>query len=453
MDLAIIIPCYNEAGNVPKIRDEFFPVVAKLAQTQSVEVIFVDDGSSDGTYRALLEAFGHADYLPGVTIKFEQHPVNRGLGAALRTGFMASQGEIIVTTDCDGTYRFSEIPGLLSHLTPEVDIVTASPYHPQGGVAGVPAYRLILSQGSSAIYRILSNRHIHTYTALFRAYRRQIIQVVPFESNGFLAGTELMVNAIRMGFRVAEYPTTLHSRVIGQSKARLAKTIKAHLKFQQDILVPWHPYGTVIKGSGEAAYLYTNGQKQLFPSAEIFLSHGYCWEQMVQVLDEYLYSLTDGPLITFRDGSLVKGSGDTVFVIEHGKKREIYSAAIFEGLGYRWNNIRKIPDSTLQRIELGPTVCSTDRHPDGTLVKGKEDPIYLLRAGQKCHLSSPQVFLSWGYKWNQVITISESELAGYPLGPAVVAQEKFCDDVKPYVVSAGLETNKLLPRLLPVRLP
>jgi dolichol-phosphate mannosyltransferase len=237
VDLSIVVPCFNEADNVSKIRQEFFPIVAELARTHSVEVVFVDDGSSDGTGQALVDAFGADNYLPSLVIRFECHQVNRGLGAAIRTGFAAAKGEIIITTDSDGTYKFSEIPSLLACLTPEVDMVTASPYHPQGGIVGVPAYRLILSQGSSLMYRVLVNWRIHTYTALFRAYRRRIIERVPFEADGFLAGTEILVNGMLMGYRVAEYPAVLHSRVFGASKAKLIQTIKAHLQYQAQVLL------------------------------------------------------------------------------------------------------------------------------------------------------------------------------------------------------------------------
>jgi dolichol-phosphate mannosyltransferase len=236
MDLSIIIPCYNEVDNVPKIRTEFFPVAAELAKTHSLEVIFVDDGSTDGTWQALMDTFGNGNE-PQIPIEFERHEVNRGLGAAIRTGLAAARGEMLVTTDSDGTYEFAEIPALLSHLTPDVDVVTASPYHPAGGVEGVPACRLILSQGSSTIYRLLVDWRVHTYTCLFRAYRRTMVEHVSFESNGFLAGTELLVKGMLMGYRVAEYPAVLHSRVFGTSKAKLVRTILAHLSFQARVLL------------------------------------------------------------------------------------------------------------------------------------------------------------------------------------------------------------------------
>lgn len=236
MDLTIIVPCYNEADNIQKLENEFLPVVAQLAQTRTVEVIFVDDGSRDGTWEALTHAFANRA-LPNVTIRFEKHAVNRGLGAALRTGFAAARGEIIVTTDSDGTYKFETIPDLLACLQPDVDIVTASPYHPAGGVEGVPAWRLVFSRGSSLIYRLIVNWHVNTYTCLFRAYRRHVIERVPFQADGFLAGTELMVNAMLMGYRVAEYPAVLYSRMHGVSKAKITRTILAHLRYQGDVIL------------------------------------------------------------------------------------------------------------------------------------------------------------------------------------------------------------------------
>jgi dolichol-phosphate mannosyltransferase len=117
-----------------------------------------------------------------------------------------------------------------------VGVVTASPYHPDGKVANVPRHRLILSKGSSALYRVLVDWRVHCYTALFRAYRRDVLETARFSSDGFLAGTEILVNAMLAGHKVVEYPTTLHSRVIGVSKAKLMRTIKAHLRFQGRLL-------------------------------------------------------------------------------------------------------------------------------------------------------------------------------------------------------------------------
>lgn len=232
MDLSLIIPCYNEAESVPQLVTRLFPTVDALRRDRSVEIVFVDDGSIDATNARLREITrGRRD------MRIVRHPVNRGLGAALRTGFAHARGEIIITTDSDGTYRFEEIPALLVRLTPGVDIVTVSPYHKQGGIENVPPFRMFLSRVSSRIYQILVDRNIATYTALFRAYRREVIRRVPFTSDGFLAGTELLVNAMLMGYRVVEYPSILHARQAGVSKAKIIRTIRSHLRFQWSILL------------------------------------------------------------------------------------------------------------------------------------------------------------------------------------------------------------------------
>ena len=215
------------------MKTELRPVLADLAQTYSIEIVFVDDGSRDGTLEILQKGF-REDPWEEVEIIYRKHEVNRGLGAALKTGFAAATGDLIVTTDSDGTYKFSTIPDLLEYIK-GVDIVTASPYHPEGGVVGVPGYRLLLSRGSSMIYRLLVDWRIHTYTCLFRAYRREVIDCVRFQSDGFLAGTELMVLGMLKGYKVREFPAVLYRRAFGVSKAKLLKTILAHLKFQAQV--------------------------------------------------------------------------------------------------------------------------------------------------------------------------------------------------------------------------
>ena len=243
MKLSVVVPCFNEEDNIDKLRSEFFPIIEKLlgsnvdgGQIDALEVVFVDDGSRDTTYDALKESFGSYSH-PSITMKIEKHTVNRGLGAAMRTGFGAATGEIIVTTDSDGTYHFSTIPSLLEHLRGGVAIVTASPYHPKGEVVGVPGYRIFLSRGSSLLYRILMNWKVHTYTALYRVYRREVIDQIPFAADDFLGGTELLVKAMLKGYQVDEFPAALHSRMFGVSKAKLIKTIKSHLTFQARLVL------------------------------------------------------------------------------------------------------------------------------------------------------------------------------------------------------------------------
>lgn len=232
MKISLIIPAYNEADGVMQTRDSLVPVVNRLKERYTVELVFVDDGSTDDTQALLRDAFSA---IPETRII--PHEVNRNLGAALRTGFQHATGDIVITTDFDGTYPFERIPALLDRFEADgADILTASPYHPQGHVEGVPAYRLLFSFGASLLYRLLVKWDIHTWTALFRAYRREVVDTVTFESDDFLAGTELLVNAIRCGYRVSEFPTTLHQRSFGQSSIKIARVTRAHVRFQFHIL-------------------------------------------------------------------------------------------------------------------------------------------------------------------------------------------------------------------------
>jgi dolichol-phosphate mannosyltransferase len=230
-DFSIVIPCYNEAEGLPAMHNRLIQALDMLRERGRTQLVLVNDGSRDGTGDLLEQTFGA---WPDTVIV--HHPTNRGLGAALRTGFANATGEIIVTCDSDGTYPFSEIPALLDRLTPDVDLVTASPYHAGGGIENVPAYRVFISKSASLCYRILVDARIHTYTALFRACRRHVIEHITTHADGFLMVTEWLVEALLSGYRVAEYPTTLRVRQYGQSKARVWQITKTHIRYMSSIL-------------------------------------------------------------------------------------------------------------------------------------------------------------------------------------------------------------------------
>jgi dolichol-phosphate mannosyltransferase len=233
--LSLVIPCCNEEAGLPILEASLRPLIAQLARYGQTEIILIDDGSTDGTWAALQ---GLATRVPEV--RLVRHSMNYGIGAALRTGFAHARGEMIVTTDADGTYPFADIPRLLALLAPETDIVTASPYHPDGGVDGVAPWRLILSQGASWCYRLALGKRgktIHTYTSLFRAYRRNAVPYIMPEHEGFLAVAEILVRGVLAGYTIAEYPTVLRARRYGQSKARVMRITAAHLQFLTNLLL------------------------------------------------------------------------------------------------------------------------------------------------------------------------------------------------------------------------
>ena len=207
MYLSLVIPCFNEADNIAQLHQQLSAIQPELERRGGFELVLVDDGSSDDTFARLSSAFESWS-----NVQIVQHERNRGLGVALRTGFAQARGAVIVTTDSDGTYPFTSIPAMLDLLRPGIDIVTASPYHPSGGVDGVPAYRLLFSKGASAMYRVLLDPRLHTYTAMYRAYRREVIERIPTSADGFLMVTELLVGALLAGYHAAEFPD--HARSI-----------------------------------------------------------------------------------------------------------------------------------------------------------------------------------------------------------------------------------------------
>ncbi len=222
MTLSIVVPCYNERDGIPQLLDALRETRRLLAPAYECEWIFVDDGSNDGTAEALEAAC--ADEL---CVQFLRHGRNRGLGAALRTGFAAARGELIATMDSDCTYDPRTLGPMLARLS-DGDVVLASPYHPEGRVEHVPGYRLFLSRNLSRLYNQVVGAQLYTYTSLFRVYRREAVQDLPFASDGFVAMAEIVVEALRRGCRVVEHPARLTVRRSGSSKAVILRLIRDH---------------------------------------------------------------------------------------------------------------------------------------------------------------------------------------------------------------------------------
>ena len=224
--LSIIIPCFNEEPCLANLFDKLAPILSEMGKSYDVEVIFIDDGSTDRTLRIL-----EAEVKKDPRLHVVKHDRNKGIGAAVRTGFSSARGDILVAADSDCTYPLKEIPRMLRFLDDGFDIVTASPYHPDGSVMGVPAYRLFLSKGVTMLYNLVLRTHIYTYTSMFRAYRRKVIEEVTFKSDSFIAMVEILARAVSKGFTVKEMPTTLYSRIYGVSKMKTLKVIWGHMKF------------------------------------------------------------------------------------------------------------------------------------------------------------------------------------------------------------------------------
>jgi len=225
MRTSLVIPCYNEQESIRQLCERLEALVQDIGSTDSIEVIFVDDGSTDRTLENLAS---HATNLP---YRIVRHERNRGLGAALRTGIRASDGEEIVTLDSDCTYDPGETPRLLEALRAGASVVTGSPYHPEGHVEGVAVWRLVLSRSLSHLYSLVLPVRLNTYTSMFRAYRRSALPDLDALDDGFLAVTQLLVEPILRGLTVVEVPTTLHVRRYGQSKMSVMRVGLSHLRY------------------------------------------------------------------------------------------------------------------------------------------------------------------------------------------------------------------------------
>src|SRR3989338_49624 len=224
--LSIVIPCYNEAEGIDSLHSRLIPVLSLLKKDYDLELIFIDDGSTDNTNKLLCYYFGKLSY-----VKIIKHEKNMNLGAAFKTGFSAANGGLIVTLDSDCTYDPEEIPKLLKIMKEnDYDVVTGSPYHPLGKVENVPRYRIFLSKSVSLLYKIATGRNINTFTSMFRAYKKEVVKNVNFKSNDFLSPAEILIIAMNKGYKVGEMPSVLHVRKFGHSKFnKLFRIIRKHL--------------------------------------------------------------------------------------------------------------------------------------------------------------------------------------------------------------------------------
>ncbi|MCR9246262.1 MAG: glycosyltransferase family 2 protein [bacterium] len=235
--LAVIVPLKDEAQGLSALTKALVALRQDLADVADVEFVLVDDGSSDATWAGLGEfcepvAGGGSDADDGrkpwaTRVRHEQ---NRGLSAAIRTGIGATDAAICASIDGDLSYDPQELRPMLARFVDGVDVVTASPYHPDGAVAGVPGWRLLLSRTLSRCYRLLLRSEIRTWTSCFRVYRRDRVARLLLKEDGFLGTAELLIAVLRRGGRVVEHPCTLGVRQFGASKMRILRTILGHLR-------------------------------------------------------------------------------------------------------------------------------------------------------------------------------------------------------------------------------
>lgn len=223
--VTVVVPLFNEAEGIPQLADALIHLRKTLAPSHAVHFVLVDDGSTDGTGQALLEAFGDWQ-----SCDIVRHSRNQGIAAAMMTGLKVSRTEVVCSIDADCTYDPFELAKMIPLLTPGVDLVTASPYHPRGEVRNVPGWRLLLSKGASFLYRRVTGQNLHTFTSCCRVYRRRSVVNLPVRRQGFHGVAELLALVALRGGRIVEHPAVLDIRRFGQSKMKIVTTILGHLE-------------------------------------------------------------------------------------------------------------------------------------------------------------------------------------------------------------------------------
>lgn len=230
--IRFVIPAYNEAENIPNLMADLAPRARELG----ARIIFVDDGSKDGTYEAIQE---HRD---GLHLAVVRHPVNRGLGTAINSGLRAALGEsqdgdAIVTLEADNTSDLDDLPAMVGKFNAGADVVLASVYAPGGRIVGVAPWRLAASKAVSNTFRYAGGlKEIHTLSSLYRVYRAGTLRRAAetygwllVREPGFAANVELLLKLYNAGAKVAEVPTVNDwSRRLGVSKMNLKPTVMAY---------------------------------------------------------------------------------------------------------------------------------------------------------------------------------------------------------------------------------
>ena len=220
----VVIPAYNEVDSAAKLCEALVDLETSLSQ-YDLEFVIVDDGSSDQTEEVLRDLLRHRENAVVV-----EHETNRGVAAAIMTGVHYASTEIVCSMDFDCSYEPTQFAKLLPLMTDQVDLITGSPYHPDGAVLNVPRWRLVFSRCASIAYRVVTGLNLYTYTSCFRVYRRSSILNMELRNEGFVGVAELLWRMHRRGATIIECPAVLSIREFGQSKMRVVQVTLKHLK-------------------------------------------------------------------------------------------------------------------------------------------------------------------------------------------------------------------------------
>jgi len=225
VSLTLVIPCYNEAETLRYLEKTLQRFAELAGAIFDLHYVLIDDGSRDDTWVLLQQYFGKRD-----RFRLIRHDSNRGIAAALVTGFRHVRTEFLAALDADCTFAPQQLIEMMSLMTEEVDVVAASPTHAQGTMHAVPAWRALLSHGAAFLYRCILRHKLTSYTSCFRLYRRRAIQDLAVYDPGFCGVTEILGRLDLAGYHIVEYPAVLETRLLGHSKIKILRTVAGHLR-------------------------------------------------------------------------------------------------------------------------------------------------------------------------------------------------------------------------------
>lgn len=209
MKTSIVMPCFNEINTIDKI----VPLVLGVDLDVDRELIIVDDFSTDGTRDYLNTLNGHKD------IKVIFHSSNRGKGAALRTGFEHTTGEIIIIQDADLEYEPNEFPKLLRPiLDGKADVVYGSRF------AGGETHRVLYfwhSLGNkmlTLLSNIFTNLNLTDMEVCYKVFKRSILDEIKLDEDRFGFEPEFTAKIARGGYTVYEVGISYYGRTYNEGK-------------------------------------------------------------------------------------------------------------------------------------------------------------------------------------------------------------------------------------------
>ncbi|MGH3448524.1 MAG: polyprenol monophosphomannose synthase [Nocardioidaceae bacterium] len=208
----VVVPTYNERPNIESI------VGRVRAAVPDAHLLVVDDGSPDGT-GVLADELAAGD----AHVHVLHRAGKQGLGKAYVAGFhwgFEQRFEVLVEMDADGSHQPEQLSRLLAGLD-RADVVIGSRWVPGGVVVNWPLHREVISRCANAYARLALGIPVRDATAGFRAYRAVVLDKIGLgevASAGYCFQVDLVLRALRAGFRVAEVPIEFVDRTQGTSK-------------------------------------------------------------------------------------------------------------------------------------------------------------------------------------------------------------------------------------------